>query len=137
MNIGTLAERAGLSAKTIRYYEDIGLICPERGTNGYRQFATSDLRRLQFLARARTLGFNIEECRKLLSLYDSDSRTAAEVKALAVQHIEDIERKMAELQSMHDTLSTLISCCAGDNRPDCPILKDLAGESGGTEATHS
>lgn len=128
MNIGDISQASGLPKKTIRYYEDIGLITPDRGANGYRQFATNDLRRLQFLARARALGFNIEECRKLLSLYDNDNRTAGEVKALAVQHIQDIERKMSELQSMHDTLSTLVSCCAGDERPDCPILEDLAGE---------
>lgn len=128
MNIGDSAAATGLPTKTIRYYEDIGLITPARTANGYRDFSGKDLHRLKFLARARALGFSIDECRRLLALYSRDDRTSAEVKTLATEHLQDIERKMTELQSMHDTLSTLISCCSGDNRPDCPILSDLAGE---------
>lgn len=133
MNIGDIAKAAQLPAKTIRYYEDIGLITPDRGANGYRDFSQTDLNRLQFLARARALGFSIEECRKLVALYDQSDRASSEVKALAQEHLQDIERKMAELDGMHKTLSTLIDCCAGDNRPDCPILEDLAGQGGGAK----
>ncbi|SHG59859.1 Cu(I)-responsive transcriptional regulator [Cognatishimia maritima] len=128
MNIGDISKASGLPTKTIRYYEDIALVTPKRGDNGYRSFSETDLRRLQFLARARALGFSIDECRRLLALYDDAERSSAEVKALALEHLADIERKMADLQGMHDTLSTLIKGCAGDHRPDCPILEDLAGE---------
>ncbi|MFY0596681.1 MAG: Cu(I)-responsive transcriptional regulator [Cognatishimia sp.] len=127
MNIGDIAKASGLPDKTIRYYEELGLVAPTRSANGYRQFSDTDLHRLRFLARARALGFNLKECRKLLSLYDRTDRESAEVRKLAVAHIKDIEVKMAELQDMHDTLSTLVTACAGDTRPDCPILKDLSG----------
>jgi Cu(I)-responsive transcriptional regulator len=126
MNIGDVAERAGLPAKTIRYYEEIGLITPLRDTNGYRRFRDSDLHKLAFLGRARALGFTIEDCRTLLALYDDKSRASADVKELAQAHLQKIEDKIAQLQSMRDTLSDLVQSCAGDNRPDCPILSDLA-----------
>ena len=126
MNIGDVAERAGLPPKTIRYYEEIGLITPLRDTNGYRRFRDSDLHKLAFLGRARALGFTIEDCRTLLALYDDTSRASADVKELAQAHLQKIEEKIAQLQSMRDTLSELVESCAGDNRPDCPILSDLA-----------
>ncbi|MQQ09766.1 Cu(I)-responsive transcriptional regulator [Epibacterium sp. SM1979] len=128
MNIGDVAERSGLPAKTIRYYEDIGLIRPHRSANGYRCFAENDLHKLAFLARARALGFSIEDCRTLLGLYEDDTRASADVKALAQEHLTKIEAKIADLEAMRDTLTELVHCCAGDNRPDCPILKDLAGD---------
>lgn len=126
MNIGDVAQRAGLPPKTIRYYEDIGLITPLRDTNGYRLFRESDLHKLAFLGRARALGFTIEDCRTLLALYEDNTRASADVKDLAQAHLNRIEDKIAQLQSMRDTLSELVHSCAGDNRPDCPILSDLA-----------
>lgn len=126
MNIGDVAKRAGLPAKTIRYYEDISLITPLRDDNGYRRFRDSDLHKLAFLGRARALGFTIEDCRTLLALYDDKTRASADVKELAQAHLNKIEDKIAQLQSMRDTLSELVQSCAGDNRPDCPILSDLA-----------
>ncbi|UZD89993.1 Cu(I)-responsive transcriptional regulator [Cognatishimia activa] len=127
MNIGDISDATGLPSKTIRYYEDIGLVIPKRASNGYRQFTESDLHHLRFLARARRLGFSIDSCRQLLSLYDKDDRESAEVRKLAVSHMQEIERKIAELNGMHETLAALVNACAGDHRPDCPILNDLAG----------
>ena len=127
MNIGDVADRSGLPAKTIRYYEDIGLIRPKRGANGYRTFAEADLHKLAFIARARSLGFTIEECRRLLALYEDEGRASADVKRLAERHLEQIDAKIEELQSMRRTLAHLVEHCAGDHRPDCPILDDLAG----------
>ncbi|WP_296764340.1 Cu(I)-responsive transcriptional regulator [Sediminimonas sp.] len=129
MNIGDVARLSGLPAKTIRYYEQIGLITPLRGDNGYRRFRDSDLHKLRFLGRARALGFSIEECRTLLALYEDDSRASADVKAIAREHMARIEAKIADLRAMHDTLSHLVEACAGDARPDCPILADLAGKT--------
>ncbi len=128
MNIGDVATRSGLPAKTIRYYEDIGLIKPQRSANGYRCFVDSDLHKLAFLGRARALGFSIEDCRMLMALYEDESRASADVKQLAQEHLTKIETKIADLQGMRDTLTELVHCCAGDNRPDCPILKDLSGD---------
>jgi Cu(I)-responsive transcriptional regulator len=126
VNIGDVAQKAGLPPKTIRYYEDIGLITPLRDTNGYRVFRESDLHKLAFLGRARALGFTIEDCRTLLALYEDDTRASADVKVLAQAHLAKIEVKIAQLESMRRTLSDLVKSCAGDNRPDCPILSDLA-----------
>jgi Cu(I)-responsive transcriptional regulator len=128
MNIGDVAEHSGLPAKTIRYYEDIGLIRPHRGENGYRRFGEADMHKLAFLARARSLGFTIEECRAPMALYEDRDRASADVKQLAAEHLSQIERKIAELRSMHGTLAQLVERCHGDDRPDCPILDDLAGE---------
>lgn len=133
MNIKEVAERAGLPAKTIRYYEEIGLIRPLRGANGYRAFRESDLHKLAFLGRARGLGFTIEECRRLLALYEDRGRASADVKALAEAHLRDMEAKIAELRAMQATLRDLVAHCAGDHRPDCPILIGLAEGAGGVE----
>ena len=128
MNIGQAAEASGLPAKTIRYYEDAGLISPAaRGANGYRRYSDKDVHRLRFLQRARSLGFSIQECRGLLSLYDDQGRASADVKAIARDHLHDIERKIAELESLRAVLGDLVEKCHGDDRPDCPILEDLAG----------
>lgn len=126
MNIKEVGNAAGLPAKTIRYYEEIGLIRPLRGANGYRAFRESDMHKLSFIARARGLGFTIEECRKLLALYDDKDRASADVKALAEGHLRDIAVKIAELRAMEATLQGLVHACAGDARPDCPILSGLA-----------
>ncbi len=126
MNIGDAARLSGLPAKTIRYYEDIGLIRPLRDTNGYRVFRENDLHKLTFLARARSLGFTIEECRTLLELYEDQNRASADVKRLAEDHLVQIDQKLTELMAMRETLSELIEACKGDHRPDCPILKGLS-----------
>ncbi len=127
MNIGEVAERSGIPPKTIRYYEDIGLVRPQRSGNGYRAFRETDLHKLAFLGRARALGFSIEDCRTLLSLYEDESRESAQVKAIAEEHLTAIDDKIAQLQAMRGTLSHLVDACHGDHRPDCPILSDLSG----------
>ncbi|WP_181702240.1 Cu(I)-responsive transcriptional regulator [Chthonobacter albigriseus] len=127
MNIGEAAELSGLPAKTIRYYEDIGLLKPPRTGNGYREYRDTELHKLRFLQRARSLGFSIEDCRHLLSLYEDRSRASADVRALAEARIRDVEVKIRELQAMKATLNRLVHACHGDDRPDCPILTDLAG----------
>jgi Cu(I)-responsive transcriptional regulator len=127
MNIGDAASQSGLPPKTIRYYEEIALLKPGRLANGYRDYSQNDVHRLKFLQRARGLGFSIDECRNLLSLYDDDHRASADVKAMAVEKIGEIDAKIAELQSLRDTLGRLVRSCHGDNRPDCPIIDDLAG----------
>ncbi|MBL3575383.1 Cu(I)-responsive transcriptional regulator [Rhodovulum sulfidophilum] len=128
MNIGDISKATGLPAKTIRYYEEIGLIRPARGANGYRHFSETDRHNLTFLGRGRSLGFSIEECRALLALYTDKDRASANVKQIARVHLAQIDAKIAELQAMRATLAELVSACAGDQRPDCPILKGLAGE---------
>lgn len=128
MNIGTASDHSGLPPKTIRYYEDIGLVRPVRAQNGYRDFTQTDIHKLTFLHRARDLGFSIEECRQLLALYEDKSRASSEVKAMAEQKVIEIDRKMQELQQLRQTLSHLIKNCHGNHRPDCPILENLAGE---------
>ena len=130
MNIGKAAELSGLPSKTIRYYEEIGLLNPTRAENGYRDYAQADVHKLRFLQRSRGLGFSIEECRTLLSLYEDTGRASADVKAIAERRIGDIDRKLDELQSLRKTLVHLAGNCHGDNRPDCPILDSLAGEDG-------
>lgn len=126
MNIGDAAAKSGLPAKTIRYYEEIGLVTAPRDANGYRAFGTREVHKLAFLGRARALGFSIEECRILLALYEDEARASAEVKAVAEEHLSRIDAKIADLREMRSTLSDLVSSCAGDARPDCPILKSLA-----------
>lgn len=128
MNIGDAAKRSKLPSKTIRYYEEIGLVTPTRSENGYRDYSGSDVQRLTFLQRARSLGFTIDECRELLSLYDDRYRASADVKAITRLKIEEIDRKIAELESLKMTLQTLMAACHGDDRPDCPIIDDLAGQ---------
>jgi MerR family copper efflux transcriptional regulator len=125
MNIGQAAEETALPPKTIRYYEEIGLVRPSRDTNGYRAFSQAELHKLRFLGRARALGFSIENCRALMALYEDDSRASAEVKAIASKHLDQIAVKIADLKAMEATLSHLVATCAGDGRPDCPILADL------------
>ncbi|UUV05330.1 MULTISPECIES: Cu(I)-responsive transcriptional regulator [Ruegeria] len=128
MNIGDVSARTGLPAKTIRYYEDINLIKPLRDDNGYRRFRDQDVHKLNFLGRARALGFTIEDCRTLLALYEDETRASADVKQVARDHLAQIEAKIADLNAMRETLSHLIDACAGDDRPDCPILRDLGGK---------
>lgn len=126
MNIGQAAVRSGLPTKTIRYYEDIGLLKPSRRGNGFRDYAERDVHELRFIARARGLGFSVEECRHLLELYRDKDRASAEVRETARAHIDTIRLKVAQLREMEKTLATLVEKCHGDDRPDCPILDELA-----------
>lgn len=131
MNISDAAERSGLPAKTVRYYDDIGLVVPSsRQANGYRDYDEQDLHRLKFVQRSRSLGFSVEECRELLDLYRDRDRASADVKAIAETRITDIRRKIGELKAMEATLARLVDHCQGNHRPDCPILDDLAGARG-------
>lgn len=127
MNIGDVSDASGLSTKTIRYYEDIGLVKPARGANGYRDFSEIDAHKLAFLGRARSLGFSIEDCRTLLSLYDDRDRASSDVKRIAQEHLARVAEKIRELEALRGTLRDLVVRCHGDDRPDCPILDDLAG----------
>lgn len=131
MNVSQAARRSGLPAKTIRYYEEVGLIRPGRAANGYRDYSGEDVHSLAFLKRARGLGFSIEECRQLMALYNDKGRASQDVREIAVAHVAAIDAKIAELQSMRRTLDTLVRACHGDHRPDCPILDDIAGGEGG------
>jgi len=129
MNIGTAARQSGLPAKTIRYYEEIGLLTADRAPNGYRDYSTDDIHRLRFVQRARSLGFTVEECRQLLSLYSDRERASADVKAIAQEKLAEVDRKIAELTGLRKTLGHLVSCCHGDDRPECPIIDGLAGRA--------
>lgn len=126
-NIGEAAKRTGVSAKMIRHYEAIGLL-PAAGRTfaGYRIYDDSDLHRIRFIKRARGLGFAMKEIAQLLGLWDNRGRASAEVKALALQHVDELEAKIAEMEAMRRTLRDLAERCHGDDRPDCPILDDLA-----------
>ena len=129
MNIGTAARASGIPAKTIRYYEEIGLIQPaERSDGNYRVYGEHEVQTFLFIRRARSLGFSVEEVAELLDLWRDRSRSSRRVKALANRHLEDIDGKIAALKTMRDTLNELIERCHGDARPDCPILADLAGQ---------
>ena len=127
MNIGEASSASGVSAKMIRYYESIGLIEPPgRTQSNYRVYGADDVHTLRFIKRARTLGFSVEETAKLLELWRDKTRASADVKAVATQHIDELETKIAELQGMVRTLKHLADCCGGNDRPNCPILEDLA-----------
>lgn len=127
MNISEASHQSGLPAKTIRYYEDIGLVDPaRRRDNGYRDYGERDVHLLRFLYRARDLGFTVADCRALVSLYTDRGRRSADVKEIAINRIADIDRKVAELGEMRALLSTLADKCHGDDRPDCPILDNFA-----------
>ncbi|MGB0572840.1 MAG: Cu(I)-responsive transcriptional regulator [Alphaproteobacteria bacterium] len=131
MNISEAAEQAGLPAKTIRYYEDIGLVeTARRRDNGYRDYAERDVHMLRFLSRARGLGFSVEDCRALVALYADTDRKSADVKEIALNRVTDIDAKITELQAMRATLVELAETCHGDDRPDCPIIDDLASRLG-------
>ena len=128
MNIGAVARASGVPAKTIRYYEEIGLIeAAARSDGNYRVYVERDIETLRFIQRARSLGFSVGEVAELLALWRDRSRSSRHVKALASRHLQDIDGKIAALKSMRDTLNELIERCHGDARPDCPILADLAG----------
>ena len=126
MNIGDASKIAGLPVKTVRYYTDIGLIVAQRSENGYRSYGDQEISKLCFVQRTRSLGFSIDQCRTLLSLYEDKGRASAEVKVIAENHLEEIETKIVELKNLHEILAHLIHQCAGDDRPDCPIIEGLS-----------
>lgn len=131
MNIGQAAKKTGLSAKMIRYYESIELLpVAGRTDSGYRQYSAQDLHRLAFIKRSRDLGFPLAEVSQLLALWQDRERASADVKALAATHIGELERKISELSGLRDTLKELMDNCQGNDRPDCPILKDLESSYG-------
>ena len=126
-NIGQAAKASGVSAKMIRHYEAIGLIGAARRTDaGYRLYDDGDVQVLQFIHRSRELGFSLEQIRTLLALWQDKQRASKDVRAMAKQHIAELDRKIADLQAMRRTLETLATKCHGDARPDCPILDDLS-----------
>ncbi len=129
MNISKAAAATGLTAKTIRYYESINLVSPaDRLPNGYRAYSERHIRELNFISHSRELGFTLEECGELLSLYQDTNRKSGAVKALALTRMESIQQKITQLQRMHDSLSEVASCCQGNDRPECPILEKLASD---------
>jgi len=129
MNIGEVASQAGVPAKTIRYYESVGLIPPAvRRDNGYRDYTEAELHTLRFIHRARELGFSVAEIEELLALWRNTRRKSAAVKVIALAKINEIERKIAALEAMKRTIRHLAAHCHGDARPECPILDELAGD---------
>ncbi len=127
MNIGALANETGIAAKTIRYYESVGLLAaPSRSGGNYRIYGERDLATLRFVQRARKLGFSVKEVGDLVALWQDRQRASADVRALATAHLGEIERKLKELEAMRATLDHLIKRCHGNKRPDCPIIDELA-----------
>jgi Cu(I)-responsive transcriptional regulator len=127
MNIGEAAARSGVSAKMVRHYESLGLLPRIARTQaGYRQYSEREVHTLRFIRRARDLGFGMAEIQQLLRLWQNRRRASSDVKRIALAHVAELERRMAELNTMKQTLERLIGCCCGDNRPDCPILDELA-----------
>lgn len=127
MNIGQASRASGVSAKLIRYYEQIGLVRPaDRTDSNYRSFSEREINELRFIKRARSLGFSIEEIANLLALWRDRDRPGGEVKAIADQHVADLRGRIAEMQALADTLRTLSEACAADQRPDGPVLAEPA-----------
>lgn len=129
MNIGEAASASGVTAKMIRYYESVGLLSAKgRTPAGYRVYGVTEIHSLRFIRQARRLGFLVEDIRKLLALWQDHSRASGEVKSIALEHVTELDRRIAELTEMRDTLTHLANHCHGDERPDCPIIQRLAGE---------
>ena len=128
MNIGEAAQRSGVSAKMVRHYEALGLLAQVvRSDAGYRRYGPAEVHTLRFIRRARDLGFSMAEIGELLKLWQNRGRASADVKRIAQAHVADLDRRIAEMMDMRRTLETLVHCCRGNDRPDCPILDDLAG----------
>jgi MerR family transcriptional regulator, copper efflux regulator len=128
VNVKDVSRATGLPSKTLRYYEEVGLVAPARADNGYRVYSETDVHKLAFVGRARSLGFSLDDCRALLSLYEDRSRASADVKALAMDHVAQVDRKLAEMTMIKSELQRLVLACHGDDRPDCPIMNGLAGD---------
>ena len=127
LNIGQASARSGVSAKMIRHYESLSLLpVVQRTDAGYRQYGEREVHTLRFIHRARTLGFSMAEIAELLKLWQNKRRASADVKRIAMAHVADLEQRIAEMQSMKQTLTHLAHCCQGNSRPDCPILTELA-----------
>lgn len=125
--IGEAARRAGVSARMVRHYESLGLLAPvHRTDSGYRQYTEADVHTLRFIRRGRDLGFSMEVISTLLGLWQNQDRASSQVKTIAQKHITALTERIAAMQSMQRTLQSLVQCCHGDDRPDCPILDDLA-----------
>jgi len=125
--IGQAAERAGVSARMVRHYEGLGLLASvARTDSGYRQYTEADVHSLRFIRRARDLGFSMDEIAQLLGLWQDKARASSQVKQIAQKHIDNLAERIAAMQAMQRSLQTLVGCCHGDERPDCPILDDLA-----------
>lgn len=127
MNIGEAAARSGVSAKMIRHYEAIGLIAAQRQANGYRAYSERDVQVLRFIRHARDLAFPLEDIRRLLGLWRDKGRASAEVKTMALAHVEALEKKAEAMRCVAASLRHLAAHCQGDQRPDCPILDELGG----------
>jgi Cu(I)-responsive transcriptional regulator len=135
LNIGEAAKASGVSAKMIRYYEEIGLIpAATRTAAGYRVYTDQNVHMLRFIRRARDLGFSVDGIRELLGLWRDRDRHSADVKRLAMAHVADLRQKIRELDDMASTLETLAACCHGNDRPDCPILRELEAPQAGDPA---
>jgi len=130
MNIGQAAKISGLTVKTVRYYDNIGLVkAYQNSDNQYRVYSKDDIAKLQFIGSARRFGFSIYECRELLSLYQDKNRPSREVKELTLEKLAKIDNKLDELRNLRNQLYHLSKSCSGDDRPDCPILDALASEN--------
>ncbi|RWR09762.1 MerR family transcriptional regulator [Paenirhodobacter populi] len=128
MNIGDITQRTGIPARTLRYYEDIGLVTPARAENGYRDYSAADLDRLMLIAQARHMGFSLDECRRLAALNADPGRASREVRALAQKNLAAVQDRIARLRALEAQLRALIAQCHGDDQPDCAILEELSGK---------
>jgi Cu(I)-responsive transcriptional regulator len=130
VTIGEAAARSGLAPKTIRFYEESGIIKPAtRGENRYRGYSESDVQALHFIRRARALGFSLKDVAALLDLYRNDRRASRDVKRLALKHVAELDRKLAEMTAIRNTIAALVQRCDGSDRPDCPILDGLGAHT--------
>ena len=128
-NIGEAARRSSVSAKMVRHYESLGLLpSVHRTESGYRQYGDNEVHTLRFIRRARDLGFSMDEIAQLLKLWQNRRRSSAEVRRIASRHIDELSRKLEAMEAMRRTLQHLVHCCHGDDRPDCPILEELAAQ---------
>lgn len=137
MNIGEAAQRSGVSAKMVRHYESLGLLAKvARTESGYRQYGPNEVHTLRFIRRSRELGFSMAEIAELLKLWQNRRRASADVKRIALAHVADLDRRIAEMMSMRRTLEALVQGCQGNDRPDCPILDELAEPGGAPTCCH-
>ena len=130
MNIGEAAKKSGLTVKTVRYYDEINLIKPVKNkVTNYRQYTEAELAKLQFIGKARRFNFSIKECKELLSLYENQNRSSKEVRDITLTKISEIDNKLKELKNLREQLSHLVTCCKGNERPECPIIDELSAKS--------